>query len=255
MNNLLQAEFFKLKHNKSFWSILITSTVLSSMMHYLVISEWWMLSNTAFNRAGLDEMNALSMFIVPLFFNLMAGTLAAFYISTEFGSSGVIKNQIISGKNRPFIYLAKYIVFTVASAVITVIIPVVSGIILNVILGNGDIFNAESLMYLLSAFGLFTLQFSGYTAMITLLAVLTEDSGKTIIFSVVFTLIMFVLEKLPISNITDIIYDYSIFQQFSSVMNPDITAGNITAAITVGTVTIIIMLLIGTYVFSKKEIK
>jgi hypothetical protein len=90
MSNLLQAEIFKLKHNKSFWVLLIISAALSSLMHYLVVSEWWMLTNTPFEAAGIPEMNALSMFILPLFFNLMIGTLAAFYISTEFGSTGVI---------------------------------------------------------------------------------------------------------------------------------------------------------------------
>src|SRR5699024_11601706 len=96
-------------------------------------------------------MNGLSMFMAPLFFNLMIGTLAAFYISTDFGPSGVIKNQIISGKNRKLIYFAKYIVYSAAAVVIAVLIPAVTGIILNIILGNGGIFPFETITYLLGA--------------------------------------------------------------------------------------------------------
>lgn len=254
MNNLLQAEIFKLRHSKSFWAILIISSGLSSLMHYLVITEWWILTNTPFEAAGIAEMNALSMFIVPLFFNLMTGTLAAFYISTEFGSSGVIKNQIISGKSRSLIYLAKYLVFTSASIIITVIIPAGTGILLNLVL-NGGIFDGESMMYLLKAFGLFTLQMAGYTAIIVLIAVLTEDSGRTIIFTIVFTLIMFVIEKMPMSDIITGIYDYSVFRQFSIVMSPEMTSGQVVTAILVGIISTVLMLLIGIYVFSKKEIK
>lgn len=254
MNNLLQAEIFKLRHSKSFWAILIISSGLSSLMHYLVITEWWMLTNTPFEAAGIAEMNALSMFIVPLFFNLMTGTLAAFYISTEFGSSGVIKNQIISGKSRGLIYLAKYLIFTSASIIITVIIPAGTGILLNLVL-NGGIFDGESMMYLLKAFGLFTLQMAGYTAIIVLIAVLTEDSGRTIIFTIVFTLIMFVIEKMPMSDIITGIYDYSVFRQFSIVMSPEMTSGQVVTAILVGIISTVLMLLIGIYVFSKKEIK
>lgn len=254
MNNLLQAEIFKLRHNKSFWSILIVSLGLSSLMHYLVITGWWMLTNTPFETMGIPEMNALSMFILPLFFNLMTGTLAAFYISTEFDSSGVIKNQIISGKNRSLIYLAKYLVFTAAATVITVIIPVGTGLILNLLM-NAGIFDGNSMMYLLKAFGLFTLQLAGYTAIVTLIAILTGDSGRTIIFTIVFTLIMFVIEKMPMSDIITAIYDYSVFRQFSIVMNPEMTSGDIIAAVVIGVISTAVMLVIGMYIFNKKEIK
>lgn len=254
MNNLLQAEIYKLGHNKSFWTILIISMGLSGLMHYLVITDWWMLTNTPFEAAGIPEMNALSMFILPLFFNLLTGTLAAFYISTEFGTSGVIKNQIISGRKRSLIYLAKYIVFTAAAIMITAIIPVGTGLVLNIIMNPG-IFDGESLMYLLKTFGLFTLQLSGYTAIVTLIAILTGDSGRTIIFTIVFILIMFVVEKMPVSHIVAAVYDYSVFHQFSVVMNPGLTSGEVVTAILIGVISTAVMLVIGKYIFSKKEIK
>ena len=220
MLNMIQAEMFKLRLNKSFWVILLTSLVLSAVMHYLAITEWWQVYNTPFDAAGLSEMNGLSMFMAPLFFNLMIGTLAAFYISTDFGPSGVIKNQIISGKNRKLIYFAKYIVYSAAAVVIAVLIPAVTGIILNIIMGNGGIFTFETITYLLGAYSLFSLQLLGYTAIISLLAIITEDSGKTIIFSILFTIVMYIVEKMPKSGIIERIYEYSIFQQFNQVLFP-----------------------------------
>ena len=255
MLNMIQAEMFKLRLNKSFWVILLTSLVLSAVMHYLAITEWWQVYNTPFDAAGLSEMNGLSMFMAPLFFNLMIGTLAAFYISTDFGPSGVIKNQIISGKNRKLIYFAKYIVYSAAAVVIAVLIPAVTGIILNIIMGNGGIFTFETITYLLGAYSLFSLQVLGYTAIISLLAVITEDSGKTIIFSILFTIVMYIVEKMPKSGIIERIYEYSIFQQFNQVLFPELGIESIMTGLAVGLITMAVLLFIGMIVFSKKEIK
>lgn len=255
MLNMIQAEMFKLRLNKSFWVILMTSLVLSAVMHYLAITEWWQVYNTPFDAAGLSEMNGLSMFMAPLFFNLMIGTLAAFYISTDFGPSGVIKNQIISGKNRKLIYFAKYIVYSAAAVVIAVLIPAVTGIILNIIMGNGGIFTFETITYLLGAYSLFSLQLLGYTAIISLLAIITEDSGKTIIFSILFTIVMYIVEKMPKSGIIERIYEYSIFQQFNQVLFPELGIESIMTGLAVGLITMAVLLFIGMIVFSKKEIK
>ena len=255
MLNMIQAEMFKLRLYKSFWVILMTSLVLSAVMHYLAITEWWQVYNTPFDAAGLSEMNGLSMFMAPLFFNLMIGTLAAFYISTDFGPSGVIKNQIISGKNRKLIYFAKYIVYSAAAVVIAVLIPAVTGIILNIIMGNGGIFTFETITYLLGAYSLFSLQLLGYTAIISLLAIITEDSGKTIIFSILFTIVMYIVEKMPKSGIIERIYEYSIFQQFNQVLFPELGIESIMTGLAVGLITMAVLLFIGMIVFSKKEIK
>lgn len=255
MNNLLMAEMFKLRKNKSFWVILLISALFSLLLHYLVITDWWMLGDTPFKAAGLSDLDALSTFAVPLYFNLMVGSLAAFYIATEFGSSGVIKNQIISGKERSMIYISKYIIYTLGSVIIAVLIPLLAGIILNLVMGNADIFNGENIVYLFRTYLLFVLQFAGFTAIITLLAILTEDSGKTIIFSVLFTILMFAVDKMPIFNIIEIIYDYSIFQQFNLVFAPEMTPGGIIEAVVVGILTIILMLILGILVFNRKEIK
>src|SRR5690625_1024934 len=95
MSNQLKAEWFKLLRNKTFWVLVFTVTGLSALLHYLVITDWWQIYDTAFDKAGLSELNAMTIFIVPLYFNLLVSTLAGFFISNEFSQTSVIKNQII----------------------------------------------------------------------------------------------------------------------------------------------------------------
>src|SRR5690625_5114121 len=91
MNKLLRAETYKLKRNKTFWVLLITMIGLSSFLHYLIVSDWWFMSGTPFDQAGLSELNALSVFMTPLYFNFVVSTLAGYYISVEFSQTRVIK--------------------------------------------------------------------------------------------------------------------------------------------------------------------
>ena len=255
MNNLLKAEIFKMQRNRSFWMIFAISAGLSALMHYLIMVDWWKMDGTSFDAVGLGDMNALSMFLVPVFFNLMIGTLAAFFISTEFGAGGVIKNQILSGRHRHLIYVSKYIVYTMGSVLIGVLVPLSTGVIMLAVTGNLEILDGGNIVYLIRMHLLFILQYAGYTAMVTLLAVLTEDSGKTIIFSVLFTILMFVVGKVPVFNIVEIIYDHSIFQQFNLVMAPEMSAGMMAEAVIVGVLTIFVVAAIGCMVFGRKEIK
>ncbi|WP_020008131.1 ABC transporter permease [Salinicoccus albus] len=255
MLNLISAEMFKLKKNKSFWVILFVSLGLSALMHYLIITDWWLISNTPFDAAALSDLNALSMFVIPIYFNLMTGSLAAFYISTEFGTDGVIKNQILSGRQRAAVYLSKFIVYTGGSVAIAVLCPLLTGVLLNILMGNADIFTGENIMFLVRAFLLFTMQFAAFCAIILLLAIMSEDSGKTIILSILLTLVMFAAERFNMGGILNTIYDYSIFQQFNLVFDVSMTAGGIIEALTVGGITIVVVLVLGMFIFDRKEIK
>src|SRR5690625_1703070 len=149
MTNLLKAEMFKLGKNRAFWMILAISVGLSTLMHYLIMVGWWMMDGTPFDAVGLGGMNALSMLLVPAFFNLMIGTLAAFFISTEFGAGGVIRNQILSGRHRSQIYVSKYIVYTLGSVLIGVLIPLSTGLIMLAVTGKLEILDGGNIMYLI----------------------------------------------------------------------------------------------------------
>ncbi|WP_087974391.1 ABC transporter permease [Oceanobacillus rekensis] len=255
MNNLIKAELFKLKRNKSFWVIIGASTGLSALLHYLVIIGWWQMHGTVFDTAGLSELNALSTFTVPLFFNLIVSTLAGFFISIEFSQSGVIKNQVMSGNKRLHIFIAKYLVFSFGSIIVTILIPLVTALVMVILLGHGDVLNLTNMSYVGRAYSLFTLQFLGYTAIIMLLAIITDDSGKTIILSILFTILMFAIEKLPKPTFIELLYENSIFNQFSTVFKLTMSTGEITMSILIAFLSLIIVSVCGIVVFKKKEIK
>src|SRR5699024_6458709 len=105
------------------------------------------------------ELKALTMFTVPMFFNLMVGTLAGFFISNEFSQTSVIKNQMISGSKRSHIFLSKYVIFTLGSIVVIILIPLVIVLIEVMFLGYGNILSLSGMLYIGRAFGLFTLHF------------------------------------------------------------------------------------------------
>lgn len=255
MINLLRAEIFKLQRNKSFWVIAGIVTGISILFHVLIMTDWWMMYDTPFDRIGLGEFNGLSTFTVPLYFNLIVSSLAGFCISTEFSDSGVIRNQVNSGNKRSHIYLAKYAVYSLGSIILSILIPILTAILATLVLGYGEILQLENLMYLCRAYSLFTLQFLGFTAIIMLLAILTEDSGKTIIFSIIFTMIMFAWEKFTQATLLQFIFEHSIFQQFSDVFSVTMTSGELIKSILIGGLTIIIVLWCGVLTFNRKEIK
>jgi ABC-2 type transport system permease protein len=255
MMNQIRAELFKLQRNKTFWVLQIVAFILSGLLHYLIIIDWWKVNDSVFVRAGLGELSGLSAFTTPLFFNLFVGTLAGFFISIEFSQSSVIKNQMMSGSKRSNIFLSKYLIFTLGAIVTTILIPLLTGIIEVFLLGHGEILNGTSLLYLSRAFGLYVLQFFGYTAIIILLAIVTEDSGKTIIFSILLTIVMYGIEMVPNLPILGTIYKNSIFYQFSEVFKFSMTNGEVTKSILIALLTFIIIFLCGIFVINKKEIK
>ncbi|RKQ34657.1 ABC transporter permease [Oceanobacillus halophilus] len=255
MTNLLRVELYKLKRNKSFWVIIAMTTGLSTLLHYLVVIDWWTMSGTVFNEAGLSELNALSPFTTLLFFNLIVSSLAGFFISVEFSSSGVIKNQVISGNKRSHIFLAKFLVFSLGAIIVTILIPVIIGILLVILFGHGDIINTSNLLYLGRAYFLFILPFLGYTGLITVLAMITEDSGKTIIFSILFSIIMFAIEKFPKPLLIETVFEHSIFYQFSEVFKHTMTNGEIIKSLLIGAISLMIIILCGIFMMNRKEIK
>lgn len=255
MSNLIKAELFKLNRNKSFWVILASVTGLSALLHVLIITDWWMMNNTAFDFSGLSQMNALATFTVPLFFNLIVSALAGFFVSIEFSNGGAVKNQVISGNKRSVIFLAKYVVYSMGSYIVTVLIPLFTAIIVVIAFGQGDIFSSSNLMFLVKAYGLFTVQFLGYTAMMMIFAIVTEDSGKTIILSIMLTIAMFVIEKFNVPSIIKYAYEHSIFQQFTDVFKTSLTNGEIVKSVLIGFLTIIIVNVCGVIIFNRKEIK
>ncbi|WP_066189963.1 ABC transporter permease [Gracilibacillus timonensis] len=255
MTNLIKAECYKLTRNKTFWVLIVTMAGLSLLLHLLVILDWWQLSGTVFDQAGLSEWNALTAFHLSLFFNIVISTLAGFYLATEFTQSGVIKNQIMSGHKRSHIFLAKYVIYSLGSVLVAILIPFVTALIFVWLLGHGEILNDTNNLYLARAYSLFVLQFLSFTAIVLWIAVATEDSGKTILFTLLLAIVMFAIEKLVTVPFVQAVYELTFFYQLSEVFQYQLTSTEVIKSVLVGMVSLLLLLGCGVFVFNRKEIK
>lgn len=255
MINLVQAEIYKLVRNKAFWYLMLTSIVLSFLLHILVLIDWWQIGGTPLDDAGLSQLNALNFYRLPLFFNLFVSTLGAFYVSNEFSQDGTIKNQIISGNKRRHIFFSKYLVLTLSSILISVVLPLLTAIISVFLFGHGEIFSPSRISYLCLAFILFTFQFLSFTAIVSLIAILTEDSGKTILFTLVIAILMLAVEKLSSGTFVEFLYQQTVFSQFNVAFKFNISSAEVLHSIVIGGIWGIILLLLNIFTLKHKEIK
>ncbi len=255
MSNLLRAEIFKLNRNKTFWTLSLFIMVISTFMHFLIVTDWWVMTNSPFEYVGMSDFNALATFIVPLFFNVIVSTLAGFFIATEFSQHSVIKNQIVSGHKRSHIFLAKYIVFTIGSLLVTIVIPLVTAIVVSMIFGHAEFLSTANVEFLSKSYGLFTLPFLSFTLVVLIIAIVTEDSGRTIIFTLLLSAFMFVVEKLVTNSFIKSLYEYTFFYQFTVAFNPALTGKELTQSIIISTVSFIVLIILGKFIFKRKEIK
>lgn len=255
MSNLMRAEFFKLFHNKTFWVLIVSLTGISALMHNLILTDWWVMTGTPFEAVGLGELNALAVLIVPLFFNLIVSTLAGFYIANDFSQSGVIKNQIITGHKRARIFLAKFAALSFGAFIAAVAIPLATAFALLLLHGMEDILTLSNLAYLGRAYGLFSLQFLCLAAIVLFIAIVTEDSGKTVIFTLLLSGGMFIVEKFVSKPFIVKLYEQTFFYQFSQAFRWELASDEMAKSIFVGLISLAVILLCGMFVFNKKEIK
>lgn len=253
MTNLLQAEFYKLHRNKTYWTVLLIVFGITVLVQSLRLSGWWQMSGTAFDRVGLHEINGLAIFTEPLLFNFIVGTLAAFFIANEFAESGVIKNQVMSGKHRIDIFLAKYFVFSFSSVIATVVIPLLVSIIMVFFFGKGDLFHSSSLIYLIRAYSLFILHLLSFTGLIIWIAIVTEDSAKTILYTFLLTVVAFAMEHFLPPSFIKSTYENSFFYQYTLVFE-QMTTAEIVYSVVIGIISLAIILLCDVSMFQKKEI-
>lgn len=70
MSNLMKAELFKLRRNKTFIVLMLFIFGLSTLLHSLIVTEWWYMTGTPFELANLNELNALIFFHCSTVFQL-----------------------------------------------------------------------------------------------------------------------------------------------------------------------------------------
>lgn len=243
------SEWYKLKKDRSFWTLLILLTISSLAYSLLVLFD-----------EGIATMKVIDFYqhtILPgnnYVIRLVPCILAGFFISNEY-AIGTMKSIVASGNSRVRIYFAKLIVYSVGAILISMVFPIIfTGIISVLMHFNG----MPGIGYFAATIGLTVLYASAFAAMMALFATIFTDSGKAIAFMLIFFTIFDILlyglvRFLPMFELA---LDYSVFTLLLDIVNiNDHNSGEIVKIILVPVVTFIIFGMIGSILFQKKEIK
>ncbi|MHA7964896.1 ABC transporter permease [Paenibacillus sp. CAU 1782] len=250
MYNLIMVEWFKLRKNRSFWTMLAILAILSLAypLLYYFDSEGPGYTGVEFLLAFLPS-NAYAI-------KIGVAVLAGFFISNEY-ATGVMKTIASSGNTRGRLYSAKLIMFSVGAMALSITFPIVSTVEVSLLSGFGQLPGGSDLFYLLRILTLTLLYTSAFAAIGALFAVLMTDGGKTIGVSVLFFLGIDVALAGIGSKVAfvETIYQYSIFKLFGDIPLLDVESGEWLALLLVPLATIVVSGFLGNLVFRKKDIK
>ncbi|WP_410768371.1 ABC transporter permease [Fontibacillus sp. BL9] len=253
MYNLIRVEFFKLRKNRSFWTLLIALSVLS-----LAYPLLYYFDHRSSGEPQFMGVEFLFTFISSNAYVIKFGVavLAGFFISNEY-STGVMKTIASSGNTRGRLFAAKLIVFAVGAMAISLVFPIVSTVEVTLLSGFGHLPDGITALFIPRALGLTLLYTAAYAAIGALFTVILTDSGKTIGFSMIFFLMIDMVLAGIGSKISFVatLYDYSIFKLMGDIVKPSIDSGDLPALLLVPLLTIVVSGMLGILVFRRKEIK
>lgn len=109
MNNLLSANFMRLRKEKVFWILFIFMLALGIMFPTIIKMDEL--------RTGTINSIDLVFGHYALFIGIIMAVFCSFFVGQEY-SDGTIRNKIISGKRRTDIYLANLAACTIVSVII-----------------------------------------------------------------------------------------------------------------------------------------
>ncbi|MCB5239779.1 ABC transporter permease [Niallia circulans] len=251
MDNLLKFEFFKLRKDRSFWTLVYGLIASAAFYPMLIFFNDGTFSSELVSVKELYTYTALggNNYIV----RLVPCILAGFFISSEY-SIGTMKSMTASGNSRFRIFSSKLLVFSMGAAIISLIFPIVITGITAIFSGFNDM---PELSYFVRTIGLTILYASAFAAIMALAAIIFTDSGKTIgfliLFFILFDSILYALSQK--FSLFETIFDYSVFKLFLDISKPNIGNGEFLKLLLVPVMTFIVIGIIGSFVFQRKEIK
>ncbi|MFE8698326.1 ABC transporter permease [Cytobacillus sp. FJAT-53684] len=248
MGNLVKAELFKLKKDRSFWTLilgLVASGIFYPMLIFFDGSTQAISVNDLYTYTALGGNN----YIVKLVPCILAG----FFISSEY-SMGTMKSIGASGNSRFRIYYAKLLIFSIGAMIIALTFPIVIMVVGAILSGFNDM---PTLDYIVRTLGLTILYAVAFASIMALVSIILTDSGKTIgfliLFFILFDSIFYGLSQK--FSLIETLFNYSAFKLFLEISEFDLGDGVLLKLIFVPIVTFVAFGLLGSYVFRKKEIK
>jgi len=246
MNNLIKAEWFKLRKDRSFWTLVWILTAISLL--YIVDSIYD-------GNVQLDLLYASEMLGVNFqFMRLVPCILAGFFISGEY-AAGTMKSIVSSGNSRMQVYAAKLIVFTVGAAILSILPLLLMTGGVGIYVGFADLPDAG---FFFETIGLTLLYAAAFGSIMTVFATLFTESGKSIGFLLLFfmffgSLLQVLSAKLPFVKP---LWDYSVFKLLFNIMDVNsLDAGQWFTQLASPIATIVVCWWMGSRIFQRKEIK
>ncbi|MGG1638358.1 ABC transporter permease [Paenibacillus sp. NRS-1760] len=253
MYNLIRVEFFKLRKNRSFWTLLIALALISLAYPLLYYFDHRSNGETQFTGAEF-----LVTFISSNVYAIKFGVavLAGFFICNEY-STGIMKTIASSGNTRGRLYAAKLTVFAVGAMLISLVFPIVSTVEVTLLSSFGHLPEGTTILFIPRALGLTLLYTAAYAAIGALFTVILTDSGKTIGITMIFFLVIDIVLAGIGSKVEffGMLYDYSIFKLVGQIGEPRIDSGDLPTLLLVPLLTIGLSAIIGIFVFRRKDIK
>ncbi|MFD2881708.1 ABC transporter permease [Paenibacillus rhizoplanae] len=144
MYNLIRAELFKLRKDRSFLVLLLIIALLS-----LAYPLLYYVDNKTGGKPQFTGAEFLIKFVASngYVIKFSVAALAGFFIASEY-TTGVMKSVASSGNDRGRLYTAKLIGFSAGAMVISLIFPLVSLIEVSMISGFGQLPEGVSALFI-----------------------------------------------------------------------------------------------------------
>jgi len=249
MGNLMKAEWYKLRKDRSFWVILII--LLGTALGYPLMLK------SVIGASGNDYYSGYILSINNEIVRLFPAILAGFFISSEY-SMGTMKSIVSSGNSRTRLYFVKLAVFSIGAAIIMLILPIF-------MVGASVIYYGADLMpdwtFYLKTIGLIALYTISFASVMAFFSTLFTESGKSIAFQLLFFALIRDLLELVSAKITFLepVITHSIFISQPSILSIDKiiqwNGDDVLTFIVIPIVTFIVFGILGSLVYRKKEIK
>ncbi len=235
MSRILKTELYKLRHNKSYWLILLISIVCFLGLAYL--------DNT---QTNVNEIVASSAAMVPLF-----GVVITIGIAQSDYNDGTLKNVVSSGISRMSIYIGKLITAFIGSLGVFVVEAVI-GIAAAIYHGSSV---QIDILFVVRSISLQAFIILNYTVIYFLIGNFIRSSALAVTLSFALNLFGtfafgFVTNYLHVSGLMS----YELGNVAAAVEK--VTIENVTF-MHLGALTLVIVgfAILGGYIFSKQEVK
>lgn len=248
MGNLYKTELYKLKKDRSFRTLLCILILFSLLYPFTTNID-------SASKLSLDDYYIYNILSINNdIIKLLPCIFAGFFITSEY-SNGTMKSIVSSGNSRLRIYFSKLTMFSIGSVIILIILPIFMTTTAAI---RFDFNGTTDWMFIFKTYGLLTIYGAAFASVMTIIATIFTDNGKTIGFLLMFfalinSLLGFIASKLTFLKT---IIKNSVFMQYPNIYKVNqLDHSEVFTLIFVPILTFIVLGILGSLIFRKKEIK